>query len=133
MIMMKEFREFILRGNVLDLAVAVVIGAAFGAIITSFVNDILMPPIGVMLGGVDFADLAITLQEAVGEDPAVTLNYGKFIQTIIDFLLVALGIFLVVKAYNSTQKKEEEAPAAPPEPSNEEKLLAEIRDLLKNN
>jgi large conductance mechanosensitive channel len=123
-----------MKGNVLDLAVAVIIGAAFGKIVGSFVNDILMPPIGMLIGGVDFSDLAVVLKEAVGETPAVTLAYGKFIQTIIDFLIIAFVIFMVVKGYNATQKKEEEkpaAPAAPPAPSNEEKLLAEIRDLLK--
>ena len=129
--MIKEFKEFIMRGNVLDLAVAVIIGGAFGKIVTSLVNDVIMPPIGMALGGVNFTDLKITLQEAVGDAEAVTMNVGVFIQTIIDFLLVAAAIFLVIKAYNSTQKKEEEAPAAPPEPSNEEKLLTEIRDLLK--
>jgi large conductance mechanosensitive channel len=129
--MMQEFKKFIMKGNVLDLAVAVIIGAAFGKIVGSFVNDILMPPIGMLLGGVDFADLAIVLKEAVGETPAVTMAYGKFIQTIVDFLIIAFVIFMVVKGYNASQKKEEAKPATPPAPSNEEKLLAEIRDLLK--
>ena len=130
--MIKEFREFIMKGNVLDLAVAVIIGGAFGKIVTSFVNDVLMPPIGMALGGVNFNDLAVVLKEgAEGVEP-VLLKYGAFLQTIIDFLLIALAIFMVIKAYNAMQKKEEEpaAPPAPPEPSNEEKLLAEIRDLL---
>lgn len=127
-----------MRGNVLDLAVAVIIGGAFGKIVSSFVNDVLMPPLGLLLGGANFSDLALTLKEAVGETPAVTLNYGLFIQAIVDFLLVAFAIFMVVKAYNKAQelgkKKEAEAAAAPapaPEPTAEEKLLAEIRDLLK--
>jgi large conductance mechanosensitive channel len=116
---------------VLDLAVAVIIGAAFAKIVGSFVNDMLMPPIGLLIDGVDFSDLAIVLKKAVGETPAVTLAYGKFIQTVIDFLIIAFVIFMVVKVYNSNQKKEEAKPTAPPAPSNEEKLLAEIRDLLK--
>lgn len=132
--MMKEFKTFIMRGNILDLAVAVVIGAAFGKIVTSFVKDILMPPIGMLLGDVNFSDIVITLKEAAGDVEAVTMNLGIFIQNIVDFVIVAFAIFMVIKAYNKTQKKKEEAPApaAPPEPSNEEKLLAEIRDLLKN-
>lgn len=129
--MIKEFREFIMRGNILDLAVAVIIGGAFGKIVSSFVNDIIMPPIGLLLGGVNFTDLKMVLKAAEGDVEAVTLNYGAFVQNIVDFLIVAFVIFMVIKAYNNLQKKEEEAPAAPPEPSNEEKLLTEIRDLLK--
>lgn len=128
--MLKEFKEFAMKGNVVDLAVAVVIGGAFGKIVTSFVNDIIMPPIGVLMGGVNFTDLKITLKEAVGEVPAVTMNYGAWINTVIDFVIVALVIFLVIKALNSLKKKEAEAPAAPPAPSKEETLLTEIRDLL---
>lgn len=128
--MIKEFKAFIMKGNILDLAVAVIIGGAFGKIVSSFVNDILMPPIGMALGGVNFTELVVTLQEATADAEAVTMNVGIFVQAIIDFLIVAFVIFLVIKAYNNMQKKEEEAPAAPPEPSNEEKLLAEIRDLL---
>lgn len=128
----KDFKSFIMRGNVLDLAVAVVIGAAFGRIVTSFVNDVLMPPIGMMLGGVDFSDLVITIQEATAEAAAVTINYGVFIQTLIDFLIIAFAIFMVIKAFEKVRKKEEvKAEAAPPAPSNEEQLLSEIRDLLK--
>lgn len=119
-----------MKGNVVDLAVAVVIGGAFGKIVTSFVNDIIMPPIGVLMGGVNFADLKITLKEAVGEVPAVTMNYGAWINTLIDFVIVALVIFMVIKALNSLKKKEAEAPAPPPAPSKEETLLGEIRDLL---
>ncbi len=128
--MLKEFKEFAMKGNVVDLAVAVVIGGAFGKIVTSFVNDIIMPPVGVLMGGVNFADLKITLKEAVGEVPAVTMNYGAWINTLIDFVIVALVIFMVIKALNSLKKKEAEAPAPPPAPSKEETLLGEIRDLL---
>jgi len=131
MSMMKEFREFAMRGNVVDMAVGIVIGAAFGKIVSSFVNDVLMPPIGVLLGGVDFSDLSMTLVEASGDVAAVTLNYGSFIQTIVDFVIIAFAIFMVIKAMNSMKKKEEAAPAAPPKPSAEEILLSEIRDLLK--
>jgi len=132
MSMTREFREFAMRGNVVDFAVGVVIGAAFGKIVSSIVADVIMPPIGVMLGGVDFADLAIVLKEAVGEAPAVTLNYGAFLQTCFDFLIIAFAIFLIVKGINSLKRKEAEAPPAPPAPSAEEVLLTEIRDLLKN-
>ncbi len=128
--MVKEFKEFAMKGNMVDLAVAVVIGGAFGKIVTSFVNDIIMPPIGMLLGGVDFSDLKILLKEAVGEIPAVTLNYGAWISTLIDFLIVALVIFMVIKGLNSLKKKEIEAPAPPPAPTKEETLLTEIRDLL---
>jgi large conductance mechanosensitive channel len=127
----KEFKEFAMRGNVVDMAVGIVIGAAFGKIVSSFVKDVLMPPIGVMLGGMDFASLKIIIKEAVGDVEAVSINYGAFIQTAVDFVIVAFAIFLVIKGMNSMKKKKEEAPAAPPEPSKEEKLLTEIRDLLK--
>ncbi len=129
--MMKEFREFAMRGNVVDMAVGIVIGGAFGKIVTSFVNDVLMPPIGMAIGGVDFSDLAITLKEAAGEAEAVTLNYGAFIQTVLDFVIIAFAIFMVIKAMNNLKKKEEAAPPPPPKPSAEETLLTEIRDLLK--
>jgi large conductance mechanosensitive channel len=131
MSMMSEFRDFAMRGNVVDMAVGIVIGGAFGKIVTSFVNDVLMPPIGMMIGGVDFRDLAITLKEASGEVAAVTLNYGSFIQTVIDFIIIAFAIFMVVKAMNRLKKKEEEAPPAPPKPSEEVTLLTQIRDLLE--
>jgi large conductance mechanosensitive channel len=133
MSMMKEFREFAMRGNVVDMAVGIVIGGAFGKIVTSFVNDILMPPIGMAIGGVDFADLAMVLKEASGEAEAVTVNYGAFIQTTLDFIIIAFAIFMVIKAMNSMKKKEEEAPAEPQKPSAEETLLTEIRDLLKKD
>ncbi|MEM7503897.1 MAG: large-conductance mechanosensitive channel protein MscL [Pseudomonadota bacterium] len=132
MSMVSEFKDFAMRGNVVDMAVGIVIGGAFGKIVSSFVADVLMPPIGLLLGGVDFSGLAVTLQEAAGEVEAVTLNYGTFIQTVVDFLIIAFAIFLVVKAMNSMKKKEEEAPAAPPEPSKEEVLLTEIRDALRS-
>lgn len=129
--MLKQFKEFAMRGNVVDLAVGIIIGAAFGKIVTSFVNDVLMPPIGLAVGGVDFTSLKLTLKEAVGEGAAVTLNYGMFIQTIVDFLIVAFSVFLVVKGMNAMKKKEEAKPAAPAEPPADIKLLSEIRDLLK--
>jgi large conductance mechanosensitive channel len=131
MSMMSEFKSFAMRGNVIDMAVGIVIGGAFGKIVSSFVSDVLMPPIGLMMGGVDFGDLAVTLQEASGDVTAVTLNYGSFIQTVVDFLIIAFAIFMVVKAMNNLKKKEEEAPAAPPKPSAEEVLLTEIRDALR--
>jgi len=133
MSMMSEFRSFAMRGNVVDMAVGIVIGGAFGKIVSSFVNDVLMPPIGMLLGGVDFTSLAVTLKEASGEVAAVTISYGSFIQTVVDFVIIAFAIFMVVKAMNSLKKKEEDAPAAPPKPSAEETLLTEIRDLLKKN
>ncbi len=131
MSIIKEFKEFAMKGNIIDLAVAVIIGAAFGKVVSSFVNDILLPPIGLALGGVDFTDLVIVLKEGVGEVEPVTLNYGMFIQTVIDFLIVAFSVFMVIKVYQNMQKKEEAAPAPPPAPTLEETLLIEIRDLLK--
>jgi large conductance mechanosensitive channel len=129
--MLKEFKEFAMRGNVIDLAVAVVIGGAFGKIVTSFVNDVIMPPIGLLLGGVDFSELKIMLKDAVGEVEAVTLNYGSFVNTVIDFAIVALAIFLAVKSLNSLKKKQPAPPPPPPPaPTKEEILLTEIRDLL---
>jgi large conductance mechanosensitive channel len=129
--MMKEFKEFAVKGNVIDMAVGIVIGGAFGKIVSSFVADVIMPPIGVLVGGINFSNLAFTIKEAAGEVPAVVLGYGKFIQTAVDFTIIAFAIFMVIKAINSLKRKEEEAPAAPPEPSKEEVLLTEIRDLLK--
>ena len=142
MSILKEFKSFAMRGNVLDLAVAVIIGGAFGKIITSFVNDVLMPPIGLMLGNTDFSNLRVILKQ--GTDavmngdaivaPAVaevSIRYGAFANTILDFLIVAFSIFMVIKAFNKMKKKEVEVPVAPPAPTNEEVLLAEIRDLLK--
>jgi large conductance mechanosensitive channel len=131
MSMVKEFREFAMRGNVVDLAVGVVIGAAFGKIVSSLVGDVVMPLLGLLVGGVDFSKLGIVLHEAVGETPAVVLAYGKFIQAVFDFTIVAFAIFLLVKGINRFRRQEAAAPAAPPAPSTEEKLLTEIRDLLK--
>ena len=132
--MLKEFKAFISKGNVLDMAVGLIMATYFGAIIKSFVNDILMPPIGQAIGGVDFNELKMLIGEntdAEGNITEVFVNYGTFLNTIITFIIVAFAIFMVVKGYNNMKKKEEEAPAAPPAPSNEEVLLAEIRDALK--
>lgn len=126
-----EFKAFAMKGNMVDMAVGIIIGAAFGKIVTSVVNDILMPPLGLLLGGVNFTDLKLVMKEAVGDVPAVTWNYGSFIQVTIDFLIVAMAVFLLIKAMNAAKKKEEAAPAPPPAPSKEETLLTEIRDLLK--
>ena len=126
----KEFREFAMRGNVVDMAVGVIIGGAFGKIVSSLVGDVVMPVLGILTGGVDFKDLKITLAQAVGETPAVTLNYGAFIQNVFDFIIIAFAIFMMVKALNKLKKEQPKEEAAP-EPSAEEKLLAEIRDLLK--
>lgn len=131
----KEFKEFAMRGNVVDMAVGIVVGGAFGKIVTSFVNDVLMPPIGMLLGGVDFTDLKVVLNQAVVEagevvEPEVAISYGNFIQTIVDFLIIAFAIFLVIKGINKMKREKPEEPAAPAEPSAEVKLLTEIRDLL---
>ena len=131
--MMSEFKSFAMRGNVIDMAVGIVIGGAFGKIVSSFVNDVLMPPVGMLIGGVDFSDLALVLKAATDEAGAVTLKYGAFIQTVLDFVIIAFAIFMVVKAMNSMKKKEEEVPAAPPKPSAEVELLTEIRDALKKD
>ena len=129
--MLKEFKAFAMRGNVVDMAVGIVIGAAFGKIVASLVNDVIMPPIGMMLGGVDFSEIIITLKQAVGETPAVTMNIGVFINTVIEFIIVAFAIFMVIKGMNAMKKKEEKKPAEPPKPSEEVVLLKEIRDSLK--
>ena len=135
-----ELKEFMLRGNVIDMAVGIVIGGAFGKIVTSFVNDILMPPISMLLGNTNFTDLKIVFREAVmsGEEvisPAITWNYGNFFQLLIDFLIIGVSIFFVIKGINTLRKKKEEAPAleVAPEPTKEEQLLTEIRDLLKKD
>jgi large conductance mechanosensitive channel len=130
----KEFKEFAVKGNVMDMAVGIIIGAAFGKIVSSFVGDIVMPPIGMLMGGVDFSDLAYILKPAEGEIAAVSINYGKFIQTVLDFLIVAMAVFMAIKSINSMKRKEEEAPQEPeadPEPTKEEVLLSEIRDILR--
>lgn len=134
---MKEFKDFAVKGNVVDMAVGIVIGVAFGNIITVFVSGVIMPPIGVLLGGVDFSNLAIIVKEAVGETPAVLISYGLFIQTLIDFTIIAFVIFMVVKGINKLKGAEdgggeEEMPEEPTAPSPEAVLLTEIRDLLKS-
>jgi len=131
MSMMQEFKSFAMKGNVVDMAVGIIIGGAFGKIVSSLVNDVIMPPIGLLLGGVDFSSLGITLRQAAEGSPAVVLKYGVFINTIVDFVIVALAIFLLVRGMNSLRQKEETAPAAPPAPTKDQALLAEIRDLLK--
>ena len=140
MSMISEFKDFAMRGNVVDMAVGIVIGGAFGKIVSSFVADVLMPPLGLLLGGMDFSDLAVTLKAATEEAAAVQLSYGVFVQTVVDFLIIAFAIFLVVKAMNTAMAKmakqeeqEEEAPPEPPKPSNEEVLLTEIRDALRGS
>ena len=127
----QEFKTFAMRGNVMDMAVGIIIGGAFGKIVSSFVADVIMPPIGLLIGGVNFANLAITIKQAAGDAATVTLNYGKFIQSIVDFVIIAFAIFLVIKAMNAMQKKKDEAPAPPPPTTKEESLLTEIRDILK--
>ena len=138
MSMMKEFKAFAMRGNVMDMAIGIILGGAFGKIVSSFVGDVLMPPLGLLMGGVDFTSKFIglkagtytTLAEAKAQG-IPTLNYGNFLQMIIDFVIIAFAIFMVIKAMNAAKKKEAEAPAPPPAPTAQEKLLAEIRDLLK--
>jgi large conductance mechanosensitive channel len=130
--MLKEFRDFIARGNVVDLAVGVIIGGAFGAIVKSLVDQIIMPPIGLLTGGVDFAALKLVLKPAAGKATEVAIGYGVFINTIIQFLIVAAAIFLMVKAINSLRREEAAAPVEPAAPTTTEALLSEIRDLLKN-
>ena len=143
--MLKEFKEFAVKGNVVDMAVGIIIGAAFGTIVQSLVNDVIMPPIGLLLGGVDFSNLFLVLQEGATAGPydtlelakeagAVTISYGAFINTVISFLIVAFAVFLLIRGINKMKREEEaapEEPAAPPAPSNEEVLLSEIRDLLR--
>ena len=129
MSIIKEFKEFAVKGNVVDMAVGIIIGAAFSKIVTSVVGDIIMPPIGLLIGGVDFSDLAFTLKDAQGNTPAVVISYGKFIQTILDFIIVAFSIFMVIKGLNRLKLKET---PPPPGPTKEEVLLTEIRDLLRD-
>lgn len=131
MSIVKEFKEFAMRGNVVDMAVGIIIGGAFGKIVSSLVSDIIMPPIGMLMSGVDFSKLALTLKEASADQPAVTLGYGLFINAVINFIIVAFAIFIMIKGLNSLKKKEEAKPAAPPAPTREELLLTDIRDLLK--
>lgn len=131
--MIQEFKEFSVKGNVVDMAIGVIIGAAFGKIVSSLVTDVVMPPIGVLIGGVDFSKLAFILQAASATAPAVVISYGKFIQTVADFTIIAAIIFMVIKGINSMKKKAEEAQTTPAAPTAQEVLLTEIRDLLKNN
>lgn len=133
MSLLTEFKAFAVRGNVVDMAVGIIIGAAFGKVVASFVNDIIMPPIGLLIGGVNFKDLTVILKDAVGETAAVTLNYGAFIQTIIDFLIIAAAIFVAIKVMNELQRKEEEVTEEAAVPPPQETLLREIRDLLKQH
>jgi large conductance mechanosensitive channel len=127
----REFRDFAVKGNMIDMAVGIIIGAAFGKLVTSLVNDVIMPPLGQVIGGINFSSLKLTIGSPIeGRDP-VTINYGAFIQQIVDFLIVAWAIFMVIKMINRLKRKEEVAPAAPPTPSKEVVLLTEIRDLLK--
>jgi large conductance mechanosensitive channel len=135
MSIIKEFKEFAVRGNVIDLAVAVIVGGAFGSITTSLVNDVIMPPIGLLLGGVNFSEFAFVLREATADAAAVSIRYGLFLQTVIDFTIIAFAVFMMIKAMNATKRKQEVAASVPPqepELSREEQLLTEIRDLLKN-
>ena len=132
MSILSEFKAFAVKGNVVDMAVGIIIGAAFGKIVSSFVGDVVMPPIGLLIGGVDFSDLAITLKAAEGDIPAVVLSYVKFIQTVLDFVIVAFAIFMGVKVINRLKREEAAAPAEPPAPTKDQELLTEIRDLLKN-
>ncbi len=129
--MVQEFKQFAMRGNVMDMAIGIIIGAAFGKIVSSIVSDVIMPPIGMLLGGVDFSSLAFPLREASEGVEPVLIKYGVFLNTVIDFVIIAFAIFMVVKGINSMKKKEEEKPAAPPAPSKSEVLLAEIRDELR--
>jgi large conductance mechanosensitive channel len=128
---LQEFKTFAVRGNVVDMAVGIVIGAAFGKIVSSFVADVIMPPIGLLIGGVDFSKLVITIKKATETTAAVTLNYGNFIQTVIDFVIIAFAIFMVVKAINTLKRKEAAKPSEPPLPSPEVTLLTDIRDILR--
>lgn len=130
--LLNEFKAFAMRGNVVDMAVGIIIGAAFGKIVTSFVNDVVMPPIGLLVGGVNFSDLTVVLKQGVDGAAAVTLNYGNFIQVVFDFLIIAAAVFMAIKLMNAAKRKEVEAPPAPLAPTNEELLLTEIRDLLKD-
>ena len=130
--LIQEFKSFAVRGNVIDMAVGIIIGAAFGKIVSSLVEDVIMPPIGLAIGGVDFSDLAVTMKAASGGVPAVMLKYGKFVQTVLDFSIIAFAIFVLVKGVNTLKKKEEAAPSVPAGPSKEEILLSEIRDILKS-
>jgi large conductance mechanosensitive channel len=129
--LVQEFKTFAMKGNVVDMAVGIIIGAAFGTIVTSLVNDVIMPPIGALIGGIDFTSLSIKLTNPINSGKPVEILYGKFINTVINFIIVAFAIFMMIKGMNNIKKKEEEKPAAPPKPSDEVLLLTQIRDLLK--
>ena len=129
--MMKEFKDFAVKGNVIDMAVGIVIGSAFGKIIGSLVTDVIMPPIGILLGGVDFSNLSVVLKKSTEAAETVTLNYGVFINTVVEFTIIAFAIFMVIKTINTAKKREEEKPVEPPKPSEEVLLLKDIRDALK--
>jgi len=131
MSIVQEFKEFAVKGNMMDMAVGIIIGAAFGKIVSSLVADVIMPPLGMLIGGIDFSAMGILLNEGVGNTPPTMLRYGAFIQALFDFLIVAIAIFLLVKGINRLRRKKEEAPAAPPAPPREQVLLQEIRDILK--
>jgi len=131
MSILKEFKEFVIKGNVVDMAVGIIIGAAFGKVVSSVVGDVIMPPIGLAISGVDFSKLVFTLKEASGNATAVVISYGKFIQTVVDFTIIAFVIFMLIKAINTLKRKQEEAVQPPPAPSKEAVLLSEIRDILK--
>jgi large conductance mechanosensitive channel len=132
MSIMKEFKEFAVKGNMLDMAVGIIIGAAFGKIVSSLVADVIMPPLGLLIGGIDFSAMGVVMKEAVGSTPATVLRYGAFIQALVDFIIVALAIFMMVKGINRLRRPKAEAPAAPPAPPRGEVLLQEIRDILKS-
>ncbi|MDP3451809.1 MAG: large-conductance mechanosensitive channel protein MscL [Bacteroidales bacterium] len=139
--LLDEFKQFAMRGNVVDMAVGIIIGGAFGKIVSSFVSDVIMPPLGILIGGVNFTDLKITIKQeildAVGQvvNPAVTINYGNFIQVVFDFIIIAFSIFAMIKVMNNLNRKkiEEQAPATPPPPTADIQLLTEIRDILKKD
>jgi large conductance mechanosensitive channel len=131
MSVVKEFKEFAMKGSVVDLAVGIIIGGAFGKIVSSLVGDVIMPPLGMLIGGVDFRDLAVTLKAPLAGSTAVLLRYGAFLQSVFDFAIIAFAIFLLIKGINALKRRKDETPAAPPKPSAEETLLTEIRDLLR--
>lgn len=131
--MLKEFREFAVKGNMVDMAVGIIVGAAFGRVVQSLVNDLVMPPIGMAIGGAPFTELAVVLRQATEESAEVAIRYGAFIQTLVDFLIVALAIFTAVKTINAMKRKEKQAPTTPPAPSEELVVLREIRDAVKKD
>lgn len=129
---LSDFKSFAMRGNVVDMAVGIIIGSAFGAIVSSVVADVIMPPIGLLIGGIDFSNFAVTIKEATKTDPAVVISYGKFIQTIANFVIIAFSVFMLIKLMTKLEHKKPVAPPAPPAPTKDQELLTEIRDLLKS-